>query len=421
MIKASALYMVIVMALVIAVLCSSLIVVAYFYRIQYQQKFRYDQLQNNLGSAVNIILGSEQQTLENEKTFSLFGGDHDSVTVKKTAWGIYDIGVAKAFIQRDTLYKSFSVARMIDSTKWAALYLIDEDRPLSVSGKTLIKGNAFIPKSGIREAYIDGKSYEGDKRIVIGQKHNSAKELPSLDDQILQKISAQLIGAPTTDSLLLRQATVSNSFFKPTRTVNLKKTVTTLSNISLTGNIILHSDTLLIIDSTVHLHNVLIFAKAISIKSGFHGTCQLFATDSISAERDCRFDYPSCMGIVRQTIDKNAPQAKIALGENGQLNGVIFICEKVKPVLSSMIDLGKNTVISGQVYAQGMLNLKPGITINGSMMASRFLYQSSYTRYENYLVGVTLNAPALSPYYLTSSLMPVAQKKNKVLQWLETN
>src|SRR5665213_2267594 len=105
MIKASALYIVIVIALVISLLCSSLIVAAYFYKTQYQQKFRYDQLSNNVNSGVNILLANNDTTYDKSKTFSLFGNYNDSVSLQKLTWGVYDLGISRAFIQKDTLYK----------------------------------------------------------------------------------------------------------------------------------------------------------------------------------------------------------------------------------------------------------------------------------------------------------------------------
>jgi len=99
MIRASALYMVIVIALVIAVLCSSLIVVAYFYRSEYQRKFRYDQLENNLKSGINVLLASSDTAYSKQTTLSLFNGNADSVTLQKMDWGIYNIGMVKAFTQ----------------------------------------------------------------------------------------------------------------------------------------------------------------------------------------------------------------------------------------------------------------------------------------------------------------------------------
>jgi len=69
----------------------------------------------------------------------------------------------------------------------------------------------------------------------------------------------------------------------------------------------------------------------------------------------------------------------------------------------------------------GMVRFKDGGTINGSVFTNRFLYQSTYTTYENYLINTTLDASKLSPYYLTSSLFPLAGKKQKIMQWLESN
>src|SRR5579863_1519665 len=126
MLKDSALYIVIIIALVISLLCSSLIVAAYFYKIQYQKKIRYDQLENNLGSGINILTASTDTSYATGKTFSLFNNESDSVSLKRVFWGVYDIGVSKAFSQSDTLYKAFSTANSIVSSKWVALYLIDE-------------------------------------------------------------------------------------------------------------------------------------------------------------------------------------------------------------------------------------------------------------------------------------------------------
>ena len=203
------------------------------------------------------------------------------------------------------------------------------------------------------------------------------------------------------------------------RSVDFKKSVKTLADVSLSGNIILYSDTLLIIDGSTTLNNVIVFAKSISVKQGFHGNCQLFARDSIGVESNCTFNYPSCLGIVRFETPMAGMPAKIHIGEKTRVSGVLFTYEKEKKEVLPMIELAKNSVIIGQVYASGMLNYKEGVQINGSVYTSRFVYQNAYTRFENYLIDTRIDATALSPYYLTSGLLPSAAKPNKVLQWLE--
>ncbi|HEY9197344.1 MAG TPA: hypothetical protein VIM77_13805, partial [Mucilaginibacter sp.] len=168
MLRASALYLVIVIALVIALLCSFLVLAAYFYTTQYQSKARFDQLRTNLASGVNLLLATRDTVYKQGKTLDLFGNQTDSVFLKNIPWGIFDANVVEAYKTRDTVFSTFTTACDIDSGKWAAVYLIDEDRPLSVSGKTSIRGNAFLPKAGVRPAYVDNKGYEGDKRMVTG-------------------------------------------------------------------------------------------------------------------------------------------------------------------------------------------------------------------------------------------------------------
>lgn len=421
MLKASALYMVIVIALVIGLLCSSLIVAAYFYKAEYQKKFRYDRLSNNVNSGVNILLANTDSIYSKGKTFSLFGDDADSITLQRIPWGIYDVGVSKAFIGKDTLYKTFTMANTIDSSKWAALYLMDEDRPFSLSGKTAIRGDAYIPKSGVQEAYIDGKSYQGDKRLIIGKKHLSNKILPPLDENRLKQLQQYFSKDSGTGNVLLKNDSVYQSFLVSTLVINFKKEDLTLKNIKIGGNVILFSDTTITIENTAKLNNTLIFARSIFVKSGFHGNCQLFATDSIHVDSTCRFDYPSSLGILRFAVSKSTSQAKITVGANTIFNGVIFTYEKADNPVKPLIVTGKNVNIKGQIYSQGALELKDQSEIDGNVFTGRFLYRSSFTLYENYLINTTINSKALSPYYLTSDLIPAATKKKKLLQWLEGN
>ncbi|WPU99883.1 hypothetical protein SNE26_28140 [Mucilaginibacter sp. cycad4] len=422
MLKASALYMVIVITLVIGVICSALIVAAYLYKSQYQAKFRTGQLQNNLNSGITILLNSRDSIYKDGHAFSLFNGDADSINLKKTSWGIFDVCSASASISRDTLYKVFSLANSIDSAKWGALYLIDEDRPVSVSGNTLIRGNIYIPKAGIRTAYVDNQAYTGDQNIVNGKTFDSERRLPPLSAARLGQLQKQLSFSPPVNDLPAGVDSIARSFLKPTLAFSFGKKAKTISHVSLNGNIVLYSDTTLVIDSTASLNNVLVFAKGILVKSGFRGSCQLFAADSISVERDCNFNYPSCLGILRFTTGNTVGlPAKLNVGDRTDCEGLIFSYQKDDQQLPPVISLGKKTRVQGQVYSMGILNLRAETTINGSVFTKRFLYQSEFTRYENYLINVSIDSRALSPYYLSSDLTPVAGKPKKILQWLEAN
>ncbi len=413
--------MVIVIALVIGVLCSSLIVVAYFYRLQYQKNNRYETLQNDIGSGVNILLANNDTGFFEQKVFSLYNNNADTVSLQKLPWGIFDIGVAKALIQKDTLYKIFSIANTIDSTKWAVLYLSDKQRPLSVSGKTMIKGDAYIPKAGIKATYVNNMPYEGDKNLITGKVKNSNKDLPELSQDKLNYLEDCFKQYKQGDSTLLNRDSVITSFLLPTHIFSLGKTVSTLKNIKISGNVILYSDTTLIIDSTAKLNHIMIFAQSIIVKEGFKGNCQMFALDSIGVEKNCQFNFPSCLGVLHLQASNMLTPQQIHLGENTVFNGLLFINKKEKSNLQALTQLGENTKVCGQIYIDGLLESDDGCEIDGSVFVDRFIYKTTITVYENYLVNLKLNATALSPYYLTSDIVPVATRKKRVLEWLEKN
>jgi hypothetical protein len=421
MVKASALYIVIIIALVIGLLCSSLIVAAYYYRAQYQAKARYYQLKSNLNSGVNILLASTDAASATEKALNLFEGQQDSISMRKISWGVFDIGVVKAFIQKDTLYKTFLFANAIDSTKWAALYLIDEDRPFSLSGKTTIRGDAYIPKAGVQTAYVDNKSYDGDKRLIIGTKHNSERKLPAMNDARLSQFAQFFDQDANGDTTLTKADTISNSFLHKTHIFNFKKKAQTIENTTIQGNIILLSDTTITIDSTSTLKNVQVYARAIVVKSGFHGNCQLFATDSIRVEANCNFSYPSCLGVVRFKNPVVNSQPKLSIGKNSTFYGLIFTYDKLDNPVKPLILVGNDVKIKGQVFSYGIMQMNDKSEVDGSLFTSRFWYRSTFTLYENYLINSTIDAKALSSYYLSSDLIPVVKKRKKVLQWLEAN
>jgi hypothetical protein len=298
----------------------------------------------------------------------------------------------------------------------------DEDRPISVSGKTMIKGDVYIPKAGVKQAYVDNKSYQGDKRLIIGKIRNSEKKLPELNADRLNQFEKYFNQQVPIDTMLLKSDSTGNSFLSATRLAGFGSKAETLEHIKLSGNIILFSDTSIIIENTAQLDNIIIFAKSISVKKGFHGTCQLFATDSIGVERDCEFNYPSSLGVLRFQSTGIGSPGLLSIGENTRINGLVFTYDRNhNPDRQPLLDLGKNVSVSGQVYSQGILGLEDGIVVNGSAFVGRFLYQSGVTRYENYIINATINSTTLSPYYLSSDMMPVSSKKKKVLEWLEAN
>ncbi|MET3981629.1 hypothetical protein ABIB62_004245 [Mucilaginibacter sp. UYP25] len=416
---ASALYIVVIMALVIAIFCVTMITAAYFFRMQAQIKTRSQRLENNLNSGINLLLNGGD-SVYTVRRMDLFGLGNDSVLLEKKTWGVFTVGIAKAIIQKDTLYKVLMIANKLDSTKWSSVHLADEDRPLSVSGQTEINGNAFLPKSGIRAAFVDNRAYTGDRKFVKGHIYNSGKKLPALKIILLDHLHTQLEAEAGTLNVFVKK-NIFRSYLQKTLVINLGKKAFTLSNLNLTGNVRVHSDTTLVIDSSFHCKNIIIDAPAMIFRPGFSGNGQFFARDSISTGMNCHFLYPSVLGLVRFQQSKENSHALIRIGSGSEMNGLVFVFEQQDSELKPMIALNKHVLLRGEVYSPGNLLLQDSVQVKGSLSTKRFLYQSAYSTYENYLINLSVRSTDLSKDYLTSPVLPASGPEQKVLQWLENN
>ncbi|WP_146198827.1 hypothetical protein [Pararcticibacter amylolyticus] len=404
--------MVIVIALVIAIFSSSLIATAYYYRLEYQKNIRLGKLETNLHSGISMVLSASYPANQNglEQRVDLFGEQNDSLLLRKEKWGIFEVGTVRSFVLADTLKKAFFVAEECTKDQ-TALYLSDEDRPLSVSGSTQITGDAELPKAGIKEAYVDGKPYAG-KKLVDGKITDSSRELPKLNQSVLDDLEKYF-----ADSLAEQEEirdTLINSFFSEARIIRIPKSQPLISNRFIKGKIVLLCDTVLTIGENTELRDVMVFAPAIVVKEGFKGSCQLYARDSVVAAAKTVFEYPSAIGVLRKS-DNGQP--RIELGSECRFSGVLFSWERKRSELQTIISLGKDALVKGEVFATGFVKMAKPLTIDGRVACNRFIIQTPSTLYENYLIDITINRKRRSKYYLSSFLFDRKSPK-QILQWL---
>lgn len=409
MVKASALYIVVIVSVILAVLSISVISVAFYYRMDYHQKMRFDKLSVNLESAAAIVL-SESFEIQDELKKRLYEDKTDSVILSKFHWGVYELNNIYAFEQGDTLRKSFISGS--NFTDPSTLYLIDEDRPVNISGDTKLIGDVEIPESGIRQAYVDGVGYDG-KREVEGQIRFSKRTFPELDHQKLDYIYEMFkVKGENFDGA----DSISNSFFNPVRIVNLSPGQVDIDRISLKGRVILISDSLVRIGEGTVLDNVLIFSPVIEVANGVTGTCQFFAQDSIRIGKDCVFTYPSFAGVFK--TEDNTRESKLTIMENVLFDGTLMTYSKSTAESEPTLSIAKGTVLNGQVFSSGPVLLEAPIRINGKTTARKVLMKKKSLIYDNYLIDVILDRKELNEHYLNPAIFTVQDGVYDVVKWL---
>ncbi|KIA89490.1 hypothetical protein OC25_25330 [Pedobacter kyungheensis] len=380
------------------------------YRGSYLKEVRMARLSRNMDSGIAYVLAQDAANEQNNLALDLFGDETDSVLIEQKHWGIFNLATVKSFVLTDTLKQVFLMGHETTSDA-VAVYLSDEDRPLSVSGDTRITGNAEVPKAGMRKSYVDSRPYSGDQ-LVYGKISDSKRTLNGLESKWIKEIETELDFDPAKLPTL-NGGDEQVSFFAEAKKFN----ASALSQLGtqLSGQVILYSDTTVKIAATAQLDNTIIYAKSIVVADGFKGNCQLFARDSITLGNAVTLTYPSVLGLVSR--EKMVDQAKITLGKNNRFEGIIFSYEPKRSALQTLVSIGEQSSVQGEVYATGLLKLGKQVKVAGKVSCNRFIMQTPATLYENFLIDVVLNRKARNRMYLSSAIFTGVAENKKILRW----
>jgi hypothetical protein len=416
MLKAGTLFYSIVISLVIALLSGSMILLSQLSAAGFQQSLSCQQLELNAASGLNLLLSS--QTVvgeEEERTVDLYHNGTDSVVLSRKFWGAFEIAASTAIRHGR---QSASIAETgvgSDSNSTYCLYITDQDKPLAVCGNTRIKGKAFLPKAGIKRAYIEGQSYTGSS-LVYGMIKESSKTLPAFNKKLLDRIGAfpheEPADTPAANEEQGDSPKTTNSFLAPALIISEKAAMTVRENYS--GHIALVSATMITVEASAQLQDVILYAPKILIRKGFRGNLQAFASDSIFVEKEVTLNYPSVLGIVQK--DNQKKRASVMLSENDSLSGTIFLCTDEASPYPGGITIPEKAFISGSIYTNGFADIRG--TIAGSLMCRNVLLHTPSSVYENHLLNAVIDRDMRSPYYAGINLVEESDFK-KVVKWLK--
>ncbi len=421
--NAGALLLALLLAIIVGVVTAGLLLLLQYHRQYALQGIRQERLQQNLASATNLLLTRETAETTDTLRLSLFDGALDSVILIQKPWGVFDVGIAHAFEQRDTLSHSFLIGRVPTDQERYALYLADEHRPLSISGDTRIRGDALLPEAGIRKSYIENQAYSGEEVVYEGTIQHSQTNLPSLHPGIIDRLAAFLqadapwFGEATDVSIGYANDALHRPFSGPRQILYSQDSIT-LGGPPISGQVIVVAQVAITVPATAQLNDVLLFAPSIRFDAGFRGRLQAFASDSLIVAEGCTFDYPSALGLVNTSKEgvMHEFQPVVNIDSASVVNGLVFSHFPSGEQLLASIRLASETTINGQVYADGLLELQG--TVHGITLCRRFTLQTPSSLYENFVLGGVMDYTRLSPHYAGSPLLNTG-RLGRVLKWLD--
>ncbi len=409
--KGHTLLLVLIISLIIALLCSSLILVTYYYKTVNFQSKQLSILSNNLDSGLAVLLSKQTPVGLNEsKTLRLFDQGRDTVLLSRKQWGVFEVVSSLASIDDKHAKKSALLGYEPSNKFQHALYMIDNNSPLRLTGNTKLKGLCYIPKAGVERAYIGGNSYTGSK-LVYGVTKKSNNRLPeaAIPTDLASLLSEDAMIRTSFDNL--DSNTIQQSFSD--QSLLLAGDRITLSGGSYVGNIVIKAQKELIISSGTILKNVILIAPYIEIHNGFKGEAQIYASDSIYIEDNCQLNYPSCIGLIKTA--NNQERAWIEIGKNAFVSGTIFSYQHHFDRTRTALKVNSDATIEGYVYSNGKVDLKG--TIKGSLTCMTIFYQSASGIHENVLSNAIVDYSALRQPHVSASILGI-ESKRKLITWL---
>jgi cytoskeletal protein CcmA (bactofilin family) len=417
--QASALGMTIVIALVLAVVVGFFVVRQHLYQLKVIRLENKQKLITNSRSGIEVLLACDSLINYNELVdLKLFHEGADSVTLYKAPWGLYEFISAVAFSKEGHFETSALVGGWIDPSERLAIYCSDHGRPIVLGGKSAIRGDAFLPKMGIKTGVFEGQSFQGEQ-VVYGKQLESNDVLPSLNQTLVDSIllySNQIFGA--NDSIAeienLHADSIVNSFRLPTLVLYSDSAIS-ISDCTLKGRIIISSRMSIWIDSQSTLDGVVILAPKIEVAAGFEGNAQLIATEMIKIGEGARLRYPSVVALIVPPTDHIAIPAQLLVEQNALVEGLMALIDKDHTSTDAdVIRAEPGFELLGEIYCNGRLQIEG--KVKGSIWVDRLYRHTGSGTFENHLLNTEVCAACCPEEFLSTMLL--VSKKRKILKWI---
>lgn len=305
---------------------------------------------------------------------SLFGTEESEVSILVRKWGLYEVMTATC---GDLPFsRSCIFGRSSDCPYEAALWVSDMNRALSMAGESVVSGPVFVPVSGINYTEINGYPFKGacisEDFISV-----SSSRLPEVDSASVEYIdSVRRLSSQAW--YYLNNGEGYQSFSEETL---LSYGRSGDRAYRLGGNRILFADNLTI-DKESQMDDILVFARAVTIESGFRGSMQVFCTDTIIVKKDVRLEFPSGVFV------SGSKHPFISLATDSIVAGYVVVLtegEADKQLLYPCLKQMPGNYIRGLLYVDG------ACCIQGTVKGASYLRDCYYEYEGNKYPGVLYN------------------------------
>jgi hypothetical protein len=380
--KGGALYIAIIAGIVIGIILIFFILLAKYNLRTVTTLSMNVQLAQNLKNGIEIAKSDYFSETQNGHWIKNTFND-DSISISRKGWGAFLLVTVRTKNRRHSMAYSGLYGTTLGAD--TGLLVADNSRPVGFSGNIILKANCYLPKAGIKPAYIEGQSYNGASQNSAFIKA-SPGDIPEANEAFRNSVRMQLGTSRTydDDSIISNfPLSLMHPFSAKTIVLNPGRT---LAHVSLKGNIKIMSYELLV-DSSAHLEDVLIVCGKIKFGKGFRGTVHVVAKDSITAGEDCRFSYPSSFVLAAEN-DESSLKC-VQFGNDCIFSGAVIALNVMSGGGKVFVKLNGKSEVNGFIYSHDYMHVEG--KLNASVICSKLLLKTPSAVYENHLLGCEID------------------------------
>ncbi len=405
---------VLVVSLIIAVLCATMILFTYYNSLFWTKIKRSDKMELNQESALEYALATGVDSFDYALPYyvDLFGEGDDSIQILKNKWGLFDLLEITAFDDTLSEKQAYILGSHPDDIEMAALYVSNSSSlPVTLVGDASIVGDAYLPSGGVKAGSINKRKYTGSK-LIEGAKKQSNNEIPELKTKNSSMIKYYLgllnsaIKNNKEDKAYIKQSFLKSEYLLMSdNVIELKDT--------LLGKVIVVSKEKVVLNKSSVIKNVIVVAPEIEIEAGFRGDLEGFALDKISVGEGACLEYPSLLCV------ENKTNSSINIESNVEVRGTLLmvdISEDAEDENGTII-LEKNSLVVGQIVSGGYVNIQG--KVYGNLICKSSWYDNNTSTFINYFVDCSINRKQLLSTFLFVNLFGSNNETNEIVRDLK--
>ncbi|MCT4647107.1 MAG: hypothetical protein N4A74_19115 [Carboxylicivirga sp.] len=385
------------LSLIMAVICSVMILLMYFNNLMWLNYKQSDEIYNHLESGIELIKSTSIGDFPINKNvkLDLLNDQLFTTIINRRKWGFFDW--YKVSVQNQNIVRQVNFFGGIATPyyKDVGLYLSNIDGlPLTMIGTAKVNGNACLPSQGVKAGYLNYKSFLGAK-LINGKWKKSDKKVPEINEDCrreFRNLMSNDLKLTTRYRSDVDCRNIYNSFEDSTLCFFVEEAVTLTQKIQ--GNVIICSKTVIEISNSCVTDNIIVCAPLVKVRSGFKGSLQIFASESIVIEEHVKLEYPTML------ICDDKSHSHITIENNCTIEGGLFLIsqESGDSELKGKIETN-HSLIKGLVYSQGSIVLQGKVL--GQVISNRLIhYGRNGKMYKNYLVDGIIDYHSNKNHYL---------------------